>query len=220
MYRCRKKVVTMLTLYSMPSSGNSYKVRLTLAHLAIPFEHVTTEWDEGRELTKQADFLKLNPAGKVPLLRLEDGRTLSESNAIVLYLAEGSELVPHNSFNRAKMFEWMFFEQYSHEPAVAVRTGIVHTYKSRNPNPDAALLADLLTRGDKALDVMEARLSQSPWLAGDQFSAADIVLYGYTHKASLGGFDLSKRPAISKWLDRFAALDGHVDMGWPENAPI
>lgn len=210
----------MLTLYSMPSSGNSYKVRLTLAHLGTAFEHVTTEWDEGRELTKQAEFLKLNPAGKVPLLRLEDGRTLAESNAIVIYLAEGSNLIPDDNFDRAKMFEWMFFEQYSHEPAIAVRTGMVHTYKERNPNPDEHLLADLLALGHKALDVMEARLQQSPWLAGEQFTAADIVLYGYTHKAARGGFDVDSRPAVSRWLKAVAGHDRHVGIGWPENASL
>ena len=204
----------MLTLYSMPSSGNSYKVRLTLAHLGLRFEHITTAWYEGRELTKQADFLKLNPAGIVPLLQLEDGRTLSESNAIALYLAEGSELVPNDRFDRAKMLEWMFFEQYNHEPAIAVRGGIL-TLEERAHLRTPEVLGPLLDKGHGALATMDRQLGKTSFLAAEEPTLADICLYAYTHSAGAkGGFEMDRFPSINNWLARVASLPGHVPLNW------
>lgn len=202
----------MLTLYSMPSSGNSYKVRLLLAFLGTDFEHVDAEYGSG--LTTSAEFLALNPKGKVPLLQLEDGRVLSESNAILLYLAEATDYLPDDKYARALTYQWMFFEQNAHEPSVAVRAAIL-TYPQRAHLRTKENLDPLLESGNRALAVMETQLQQTPWLTGGQCTAADICLYGYTHSAgSRGGFDLSIFPAIQAWLDRVAALPGYVPLEW------
>ena len=207
----------MFTLYSMPSSGNSYKVRLLLAQLGIAYTHVATEWDEGRELTRQADFKKKNPLGKVPLVEFDDGRLLSESNAILLHFAEGTPYLPTDSYERALVYQWMFFEQYSHEPNIAVRTSITHTYPHKFHMATPEKLAATLEAGNLALDAMEERLAASPFLAGNAYSVADICLYAYTHSAEKGGFDFSNRPALRAWLERVAAQNGHVTLDWLPN---
>lgn len=201
----------MLKLYSMPSSGNSYKVRLLLALLGRPFEHVDAEYGSG--LTQSPEFLARNPKGKVPLLELEDGRVLSESNAILLYLGEGTEFVPGDAYERALTHAWMFFEQNAHEPTVAVRAAIL-TYPNRAHLRTPEHLDPLLESGNRALAVMETELEKTPWLAGDRPTVADICLYGYTHSAEKGGYDLAKFPAIGTWLARVAALPGHVPLEW------
>ncbi len=202
----------MIKLYSMPSSGNSYKVRLLLALLDIEFEHIDAEYGNG--LTTSADFIAKNPKAKVPLLELEDGRVLSESNAILLYLANGTRFLPRDRFAQAVVHQWMFFEQNAHEPSVAVRAAIL-TYPQRAHLRTPAQLDPLLENGNRALAVMETQLQQTPWLAGDTCTVADICLYGYTHSAGTkGGFDMSAFPAISAWLDRVADLPGHVPLEW------
>ena len=207
----------MITLYSMPSSGNSYKVRLLLAQLGIPFRHVATEPDDGNNLTSQPEFLLKNPLGKVPVLELPDGRVLSESNAILLHLAEGSPFLPHDAWERALAWQWMFFEQYSHEPNIAVRQSLLK-YPHRAAQATPERLEALLDGGNRALDAMEHRLADAPYLTGDTYCVADIALYGYTHSAESGGFDLSSRPHIRAWLTRVRDQDGHVTIDWlPEN---
>ncbi|MCJ8142687.1 glutathione S-transferase family protein [Ancylobacter sp. A5.8] len=202
----------MLTLFDMPDSGNSYKVRLAAAHLGVPLMRVTMSSRDGS--TRAPDFLARNPIGKLPTLGLEDGRYLAESNAIMLFLAEGRDeagirLMPADSYDRAKMYEWLFFEQYSHEPAIAVRRALF-IYEERRALATPERLVQLLDAGNRALTVMESRLSAHDWLAGDALSLADIALYAYTHTAEEGGYDLGGYTGITAWLSRMAAQPGHV----------
>jgi glutathione S-transferase len=202
----------MLTLYSMPSSGNSYKVRLLLAKLGIPFKHVAAE--NGSGVTTSEAFRKLNPNGKVPLVALEDGRLVAESNAILLYFGEGTRFVPDDKFARAKMYEWMFWEQYSHEPVIAVRAAIL-AYDKYAHRRTPEVLGEYLENGHRVLGIMETQLSKTPYFAGDIFTVADIALYGYTHSAGAkGGFEMERFPAIKAWLARCTADDGHVGIEW------
>lgn len=202
----------MLTLYSMPSSGNSYKVRLLLHKLGIPFNHIAAEYGSG--VTTSDAFRKLNPNGKVPLVVLEDGRLLAESDAILTYFGEGTRFVPQDRYDRAKMFEWMFFEQNYHEGVIAVR-GAILTYPQRAHLRTPERLADLLESGHRILGVMEAQLEKTAFIAGDTFTLADIALYAYTHSAgSKGGFDMQRFPRINAWLARCAADEGHVPIEW------
>lgn len=202
----------MLTLWSMPSSGNSYKVRLLLAHLGLPFRHIPAE--QGSGVTQSAEFLALNPAGKVPLLVLEDGRTLRESNAILLYLARDTRFLPVDPYEQALVHQWLFFEQYSHEPAIAVRAGIL-TYDDRAHLRTPEMLDPLLEKGHAALGLMERQLAETPFMVGRSISIADISLYGYTHSAGAkGGFEMDRFPAVKQWLERVAAEPGHVPLDW------
>ena len=202
----------MITLYSMPSSGNSYKVRLLLAKLGIPFKHVAAEYGSG--VTTSNEFRTLNPNGKVPLVVLEDGRLLAESNAILNYFGEGTRFVPPDKYLRAKMFEWMFFEQNYHEGVIAVRAAIL-TYPQRAHLRTPERLGDLLESGHRVLGVMEAQLAKTQFIAGDAFTLADIALYAYTHSAGIkGGFEMTQFPKINEWLARCAADSGHVPIEW------
>jgi glutathione S-transferase len=196
----------MITLYQQQDSGNCYKVRLLLAHLARPFDTVAVSSLDGS--TRRPEFLAKNPIGKVPTVRLDDGRYLAESNAILLYFAEGTALLPSDAYARAKVYEWLFFEQYSHEPAIAVRRALM-VYPERAAAATPERMAQLLEAGHRALDVMERRLAAADWLAGDAFSIADISLYAYTHMAADGGYDLRHYPGIGRWLARVAALPRH-----------
>ncbi len=206
----------MLTLYSMPSSGNSYKARLMLAKTHAPFTHIEAE--NGSGVTRSAAFLALNPKGKVPLLVLEDGRTLSESNAILLYLAEGSAYIPDDLFQRAQMLAWMFWEQNAHEPVIAVRAGIL-TYDDRVAQRTPEILDPLLDRGHAVLQVMETALATSPYLTGLIITAADLCLYAYTHTAGeRGGFEMERFPAVVAWLRRVADDEGHVELDWANDS--
>ncbi len=201
----------MLTLYSMIDSGNCYKPRLLLAKLGMPFRHIEVSSLDGS--TRKPDYLAKNPNGKVPLLELEDGRTLPESNAILLYLSEGTRFLPEDRFERARVYQWMFFEQYSHEPHIAVRRSLMK-YPERKADATPEKLAATLEGGLKALSVMEQQLKSADWLAGQTMSAADIALYAYTHDAATAGFDLRDFPGISAWLGRVAEDPGHVPMEW------
>ena len=202
----------MLTLYSMPSSGNSYKVRLLLAMLGISYRHVDAEYGNG--LTTSAKFLAKNPKGKVPLLQLEDGRLLSESNAILIFLAEGTRFLPEDTYEQALAHAWMFFEQNAHETSVAVRSAIL-TYPQRKHLRTPEHLDPLLDAGNRALGTMETQLRESAYLAGNQPTVADICLYGYTHTAGTkAGFDMAQFSAINGWLERIAALPGYVPLDW------
>lgn len=199
------------TLYSMQNSGNCYKPRLAMHHLGIPFSIVDIDIELGESRTPQ--FLALNANGKIPLLVLPDGRPLAESNAMLLHLAEGSSLIPADAYGRALVWQWLFFEQYSHEPQIAVAR-----YWHLKPGGTAMVTADQIAgwqrKGRAALRVMERHLEREDWFGGEGFSIADIALYAYTHVAGEGGFDLSPFPAIQAWLARVSALPSHVPIGW------
>ena len=196
----------MPTLYQDPRSGNCYKAVLTASHLGIPIKTVDIDVTSG--LTRKAEFLAKNPNGRVPLFELDDGRLLPESNAIIWYLAEGSPLIPTDKFARAQMLQWMFFEQYSHEPYVATPRYIVkHLPKD---SPRYAELPDRLKRGRDALAVMDAHLKSRSFFVGERYSIADIALYAYTHVAPEGGHDLAPYPNVLAWIGRVAAQPRHI----------
>ncbi len=199
------------TLYSMQSSGNCYKPRLLMHELGIPFAIVEVAKGSGK--TADADFLALNPNGQVPLLILPDGRPLAESNAMLLHLAEGTALLPADPYDRALCYQWLFFEQYSHEPVIAVARNWLHL----TPGGRAAMahrIDEWLVKGNKALGVMEARLAKADFLAGPAFSIADIALYAYTHVAGDADYDLAAYPGISAWMARIASRPRHVALDW------
>ncbi len=204
------------TLYSMQSSGNCYKPRLLMHQLGLPFRLV--DIDPGRSETRTPEFLALNPNGRVPLLVLPDGRKLSESNAMLLYFAEGTPYLPANRYLRALVHQWLFFEQYDHEPTIAVARSWLKVQSNRVGKATPEQIADWHKRGNRALSVMEQALDKSDWLAGDAYSVADIALYAYTHVAEDGGFDLSTYPAIGAWLQRVAAQPGHIAIDWRPDA--
>lgn len=199
-----------LTLYSMPSSGNSYKVRLLLAYLGRPYRHVGMEY-----LTPELDKAHaegLLPLKKLPTLELVDGTRLPESNAILCYLAEGTDWLPADPLDRARVLAWMFWEQNQHEGVIAVRAALL-VYEHRKHLATPERMAELLDRGHEILGQMEAHLAKNEWLAAGRPTVADIALYAYTHSAGTkGGFDLSRFPAVNAWLARVAALPGHVTL--------
>ena len=193
-----------MKLYDYLPSGNSYKVRLLLSYLGRSYEYLPI--DIHKRETHTPAFLAKSPAGQIPMLELDDGRILAESNAILLYLAEGSVLIPTDKFDRAKMYQWMFFEQYKHEPAIAVARFIRH-YAMESRSED---LPNLMTRGNAVLAIMDRHLNDREWFAGDAQSLADVALYAYTHVADEGGFELSAYPNIKSWLERFADHPKHI----------
>jgi glutathione S-transferase len=199
----------MFTAYGMSDSGNCYKVKLALEQLGLPYRWVEVSTTKGE--TKKPDFLRKNPNGQVPALELEDGTFLAESNAILAYLADGSPLAPSDRLGRARMLQWMFFEQYSHEPCIAVARAIVRYQPPDSPR--RAELPRLRERGDKALAVMEQHLAREPFFAAGRYTVADIALYAYTHCAGDGGFDLARYPAIGAWLARVKSQPRHVPLG-------
>lgn len=201
----------MLTIYGMADSGNCYKPRLLMALLNQPFRHVGVSFLDGG--TQDPSYLAKNPLGKVPLAEFDDGRRLPESNAILCYLAEGTSFLPGDPFQRAQALSWMFFEQYDHEPSVAVRRSLLR-YPSRARLATPERLAALKERGDAALGIMNMQLSYTDWLVGDAPSVADIALYAYTHVAEEGGFDLSGFPGVARWLARVEALPGYRPLDW------
>jgi glutathione S-transferase len=202
----------MITLYQQHDSGNCYKVRLVLAHRGLAYRAVAVSSLDGS--TRRPEFLAKNPIGRVPAIEFDDGRRLAESGAILLYFGEGTALVPRDPYDRAKMHEWMFFEQYDHEPALAVRRAL-SVYPERQAEASPARMAQLLDAGNRALGVMERRLAGTEWLAGTAFSLADISLYAYTHMARDGGYDLAQFPGVSRWLACVAGLPRHVTIAAP-----
>jgi glutathione S-transferase len=194
----------VLRLYDSAESGNCYKVRLLLSQLGLPFEReaVDTSSRDGRE-----DVLGgKNPVLRVPVLRLEDGRHLAESNAILWYLAERTPYVPDDRFDRASVLQWMFFEQYDHEPYVAVmRHRTLHGRVGEFADSE-----ERRARGDAALAAMDAHLDGRPFLVGGAYTVADVALFAYTHVAGDGGFDLPRYPAVESWIARVQAQPGHV----------
>jgi glutathione S-transferase len=200
-----------MKIYGMTNSGNCYKPRLLMAKLGRPFEHVEVGSGEGG--TRSPEYLAKNPNGMVPLMEFDDGRVLAESGAMLLHLAEGTRLLPSDAYERALAYQWLFFEQYSHEPNIAVRRAVmINPQRAAQATPER--LGALLAGGNRALAVMEGRLERSRFFAGDTMSVADIALYAYTHVAEEGGFDLSVYPAVVAWLARVAADPGHVPMDW------
>ena len=194
-------------LYSMPSSGNSYKVRLLMALLGRECQIVDVEDSSVALAEAKADGWL--PFGKAPVLELDDGRLLPESNAILMWLGEGSALVPRDAFSRAEMLAWMFWEQNQHEGVVAVR-GALQFYPARRALATPERLAELLERGHALLQVMEDRLAGHDWLVGESLTLADLTLYAYTHTAgSRGGFEMQRFPGVNRWLGRIAALPGY-----------
>lgn len=196
-------------VYGSAASGNCHKVRLALDLLQLPYRWHEVDILKGE--TRTPHFLAMNPNGKLPVLQIDERTFLPESNAILCYLAEGTDLWPGDRLQRAQALQWMFFEQYSHEPAIAVARFIVQFQKA----PDDARLPGLHERGHKALAVMERHLAQHPFFAADRFSIADIALFAYTHRADEGGFDLGAYPALLDWLARCRALPGVSEMPRP-----
>jgi len=199
----------MLTVHGMADSGNCYKVKLALEQLKLPYRWVEVSTTKGE--TRTREFLARNPNGQVPTLQLEDGQFLPESGAILCYLAAGTPLLPAERLARARVLQWMFFEQYSHEPCIAVARAI---FRYQPPDsPRRAELPRLQERGHKALGVMQQHLAREPFFAGGRYSIADIALYAYTHCAADGGFELARYPAIVAWLARIRAQPRHVPLG-------
>jgi glutathione S-transferase len=193
-------------LYNSPVSGNCYKVRLLLAHLGLDYETVELSVVDRSNRTEVLG--ELNPGLRVPTLVLDDGRPLGESNAILWYLGDGTQYVPTDPYERAQVLQWQFFEQYSHEPHIAVaRFWLAY---SGTPERFEAELPSRMRGGYAALDAMERHLDGRAFIVGDRYSLADISLYAYTHVAHEGGFDLHPYPAIRGWLERVAAQPRHV----------
>ena len=201
----------MITLYGSLDSGNCYKPRLLAAKLGLPFRHVEVSSRDGS--TRTAEFLAKNPNGKVPLMELEDGRLLSESNAMLLYLGEGTRFLPSDRYERGVVCQWLFFEQYSHEPYIAVRRALIR-YPERKALATPERMAETLAAGNRALGVMETQLTNTPFIAGEAMSVADIALFAYTQDADHAGYDLGGFPAVAAWLERVRADSGHVPLEW------
>jgi glutathione S-transferase len=195
-----------MLLYDSPVSGNCYKVRLLLAHLGLAYERRTV--DVVDRSNRRELLGGLNPALRVPTLVLDDGRPLAESNAILWYLGEGSRFVPDDRYGRAQVLQWQFFEQYEHEPSLAVVRFWV-AYSGR-PEAFADRLEERRKAGYRALDVLEGHLAGRSYLVGERLTLADLSLYAYTHVAHEGGFDLGGYEAVRAWLDRVADEPGHV----------
>ena len=199
-----------LTLFSMPSSGNSYKARLLLAFLGLAYNHVGLEYET--EALAEAHANGDLPLGKLPVLCLSDGSAIPESNAILCYLAEGTPWMPSDPVDRALVLGWMFWEQNQHEGVIAVRAALKR-YASRAHLATPARMAELLEAGHGLLVQMEDHLSAQDWLVGEVPTVADISLYAYTHTAeTYGGFDMARFPAINRWIERVAALPGYVGL--------
>jgi glutathione S-transferase len=198
----------MTVLYNYAPSGNGYKVALLLHQLDIPFETIDVDANAGG--TRTAEFLAINPIGKIPTVVLDDRTVLAESNAILWYFAEGTPFAPPDRLGRARALQWMFFEQYSHEPYIAVaRNWLSHLGLD---DRRARELPEKQERGYRALEVMEGHLSNHRFFVGERYGIADIALYAYTHCAHEGGFDLGRFPALRAWLTRVAGQPGHIPL--------
>ena len=200
-----------ITVYGFSPSGNCHKVRLLLEQLGREYRWVEVRSDDGS--TRKPEFLALNPNGKVPLVQLDDGRTLTESNAILYWLAEGTGYLPDDAWQRAQALRWMFFEQYSHEPYIAVARFICGWTPLDSPR--RAELAKCRERGHAALGVMEQHLSTQSWFTGPDYGIADIALFAYTDVAPHGGFDLVPYPAVRDWLARVRKTPAFSPMAEP-----
>jgi len=201
----------MLKLYDCIYSGNGYKPRLLLRLLGIPFERVEVDLEHGE--TRSEDFLKINPEGRIPVLQLDDGSCLSESNAILCFLADGTPWLPADRVQRARVMQWLFWEQYSHEPNIAtVRHWLQHDLLTPERR---AVLDTKRALGRRALAIMEAHLRTHRYFAGEAITIADLALYAYTHVAHEGGFDLQPLPSLRAWLDRVRDRPGFTPITQP-----
>ena len=196
-----------MLLYDSPVSGNCYKVRLLLAHVGMAYDRHDVDVVDRSD--RREVLGELNPALRVPTLVLDDGRPLAESGAILMYLGEGTPYVPEDAYARAQVLQWLFFEQYSHEPYIAV----VRFWVAFDPTPPApARIEARRAGGYQALQAMERHLAGRAFLVGERYTIADIALYAYTHVADEGGFDLEPYPAVREWLQRVRDQPGHVPM--------
>ena len=197
----------MIRLYDYQQSGNGYKVRLLLTQFGIPFERIELDITKGE--TRTPEFLRKFPNGRIPAVEFDDGKLLFESNAIISYFAEGTPFMPADRFQRAQVLQWLFFEQYSHEPYIAsVRYLVMHPEVA---DPRRTILDTMMRpRGYDALGVMEGHLKSRDWFVGEGYSIADIALYAYTHVADEGGFDLADYPAARAWLERVKSQPRYI----------
>jgi glutathione S-transferase len=200
----------MPILHQMHVSGNCYKVRLAARQLGMPITLKNYGLLDGS--TRKPEYLAKNPNGRVPMLELEDGRMLAESDAILWYLAEDTPLCPADRWGRAEALQWMFFEQYSHEPYIAVARFWLAFAPPEELEKKRHLVPEWHAKGNAALGVMQAHLAQRDWFAGGRYSIADIALYGYTHSAADGGFDLAAYPAVVAWLSRVTKQPGYIPL--------
>ena len=198
----------MLTVYGYSPSGNCHKLRMLLSHLGHDYRWIET--DSAHGATRTPEYLAKNPNGRVPMIELDDGRIMVESNAILCWLADGTKYFKGDAWQRAQALSWMFFEQYSHEPYVAVARFICGWAPIDSPR--RADLPRLRERGHQALAVMERHLAQHEWFSSLGYGIADIALFGYTHCADEGGFDLAPYPAVRAWLGRVKAQPDFVAM--------
>ncbi len=196
----------MLTVYSYQGSGNCYKVRLLLTQLEIPFRVVEVDVVKGEQRTPE--YRAKNPNGKVPMVELEDGEFLPESGAILYHFAQGNPLWPADPWQQARVLQWMFFEQYSLEPHIAVARFWCHYLKAEEKHKEQ--LVEKRKGGNRALRVMDQHLGDHDFFAADRYTIADIALYGYTHVAPEGGFSLAPYPAVRAWLQRVASQPRHI----------
>jgi glutathione S-transferase len=207
----------MFTLYSMQRSGNSYKVRLALAQLCVPYRLVEIDILKGESRTPE--FLARNPNGQVPLLEAAPGRHLAESNAILWYLTRGTPLRPEHRLDEAEALQWMFFEQHSLEPNIGAAYFWLALVKGGRDLQQHAL-EDWMEEGNRALAVMESHLKQHRYFVTNRYTLVDIALFAYTHLAHECDFDLRPFPAIRAWLDRVRAEPDHVSMDWQSSESI
>lgn len=198
----------MLRLYDFLPSGNSYKVRLLLTQLGIPFERIELNILQGE--TRTPEFLSKNSNGRIPVLEIAPGKFIAESNAILFYLSEGTKFLPNDSWERAKVLQWLFFEQYSHEPYIATSRFWISILGKPQDYQEA--INQKRQPGYAALNVMEKHLTHHKFFVDERYTIADIGLFAYTHVADEGGFDLSKFPAILAWIERVKRQPQHISI--------
>ncbi len=198
----------ILRLYDFLPSGNGYKIRLLLTQMGMPFERVEVNITKGESRTPE--FLSKNPNGRIPVLEVEPGKYLAESNAIMVYLSEGTEFLPYDRFLRAQVLQWLFFEQYSHEPYIATSRFWISILGKAQEYHEA--IEQKREPGYAALRTMEKHLSNHTFLVGERYTIADISLFAYTHVADEGGFDLTQFPAIQAWIERVKAESRYISI--------
>jgi len=197
-----------LRLYDFLPSGNGYKLRLLLTQLGVPFERVEVNILKGE--TRTPEFLSKNPHGKIPVLEIEPGKYLAESNAILVYLSEGTEFLPYDRFLRAQVLQWLFFEQYSHEPFIATSRFWISILGKEKEHHEA--LKQKQELGYVALRLMENYLTTHTFFVGERYTIADIALFAYTHVADEGGFDLTQFPAVQAWIEKVKTQPGYINI--------